>query len=367
MTSVAGHLIQARFPVPRRHMKGLVNAKMLAEFVDNKKRLISTTQPDNLLYNSSAQRENLNYLALPNGRDTLAACCLEELGKALAVSQVGGVTSGDGRAICKEQLQRIVQVYFSMEIENTQSTVYFIHERVGNGLFAAINTSEQQTVPSSLAQLVTCRKIEPSLQRFFANIKGIMAVGAFTHGYSAITMEAPELSEQTVYKVFVHVGKSVTQKNIVSKFSKVLEMDAVLYHTNAWTQDCHSIYIISKQQVSMIRDEKTHNQTAMGKRSKFGEYLVMMQIGVHPTTIESHGHTLGVVGHAMHSYCASCKAGCVMCYHRGLLIWMQYLHFDEGRPTPKPVTISFCSWVPSSRSKRNCSNTNPVSKLKIEK
>jgi len=48
-------------------------------------------------------------------------------------------------------------------------------------------------------------------------------------------------------------------------------------------------------------------------------------------------------------------------------MWMQHLHWGEGRPTPKPVTSSFCSWVPGSRSKRNCSTVEPASKLFIEK
>ena len=120
---------------------------------------------------------------------------MEELGKAMVVAQVGGVACRDVRAICKEQLQRIVQVYLSMEIGNTQSTLYFNQECGGNGLFATINTSKQQTVSSILAQLVNCREIEPSLQRFFADIKGIMIVGGFIDDYLTIAMEAPELSE----------------------------------------------------------------------------------------------------------------------------------------------------------------------------
>ena len=33
----------------------------------------------------------------------------------------------------------------------------------------------------------------------------------------------------------------------------------------------------------------------------------------HLRPVKSHGHTLGVVGHMMHSYCASCKAGLGIC------------------------------------------------------
>ena len=119
-----------------------------------------------------------------------------------------------------------------MEVENTKSTVYFNHEHGINGLFATINTGKRQTVPSILAQLVNCSKFKPSLQRFFANIKGITTVGGFIGDYLPIVVEAPELSEQTIHKAFLCVGKSMTQKNIDSALSKVLEMDAVLYHTN---------------------------------------------------------------------------------------------------------------------------------------
>ena len=43
------------------------------------------------------------------------------------------------------------------------------------------------------------------------------------------------------------------------------------------------------------------------------------------------------------SYCATCKVGDGMCYHRGLLLWIHYLYWDEERPTPKPANSSFCS------------------------
>ena len=189
-----------------------------------------------------------------------------------------------------------------MAIENTGSTVYFNRESCGNGLFVTINTSEWQTVPSILAQFLNCREFEPSLQRFLANIKGIMADGGFIDDYLTIAMEAPELSEQTIHKAFIHVGESVAQNNIVSALLKVLEMNTVLYHTNACAEDSHSIYIFLKQQASTVRNEKTHSETVMGEKPKLAEYLVMLQVSVNPTTIELHGHTLGAVGHGIRSY-----------------------------------------------------------------
>ena len=92
-----------------------------------------------------------------------------------------------------------------------------------------------------------------------------------------------------------------------------------------------------------------------------------MQISVNPTTIESHGHTLGVMAHMMRSYCAACKAGCGICYHRASLMWMQHLHWGEGRPVQKPSTSSFCAWFPGSNAKRNCATVLPAGNITIEK
>ena len=143
-------------------------------------------------------------------------------------------------------------------------------------------------------------------------------------------------------------------------------MDQVLYHANAWSDDGKSMFILSKQRASQTRDEKTRNKTDAGEKPLLAEYLVMMQVMVRPTTQESHGHTLGHVRHIMRSYCAACKAGCGMCYHRAGLLWMQHLHWGEGRPTPKPATSSFCSWIPGSRGPRNCSTLMPAGNLMIE-
>ena len=146
----------------------------------------------------------------------------------------------------------------------------------------------------------------------------------------------------------------------------LLEMDSILCHAVA-SGDSGSIYIVSKQRASQVRDEQTRHKTPFGEKPKLAEYLVLMQCMVAPTTVEEHGHELGRMTRVMRSYCASCKAGGGMCYHRASLLWMQYHHWGEGRPTPKPVTSALCSWIPGSRAKRTCSSVVPAGKLMIEK
>ena len=157
-----------------------------------------------------------------------------------------------------------------------------------------------------------------------------------------------------------------SRKNIRDGLHKVLESEEVIYHGVA-SEDSRSIYILSKQRASMTRDQATRNKTGYGEKPKLAEYLVAMQLMVEPTCVASHGHNLGIVTHIMRSYCVSCKAGSGMCYHRAALLWMQYNHWGEGRPTPKPATSAFCSWVPGSRARRTCSTVLPAAKQMIER
>ena len=121
----------------------------------------------------------------------------------------------------------------------------------------------------------------------------------FINNFATIALEAPELREDFIHKSFVHVGESVTQKNIWSGLRAVLEMDDILYHAVAHSEDNKSIYIVSKQRASQVRDENTRNKTGIGEKPKLAEYLVMMQLLVQPTTFKSHGHTLGLILHVM--------------------------------------------------------------------
>ena len=107
----------------------------------------------------------------------------------------------------------------------------------------------------------------------------------------------------------MHVGESVVAKNMALLLAKVLGMEKVIYHSISWAGDQESIYNILKQQVSQVRDKKTHNKTAVREKPKLVEYLVMVQSLVCPTTIGSHGHMLGIVGHVMRFYCVVCKDG----------------------------------------------------------
>ena len=139
----------------------------------------------------------------------------------------------------------------------------------------------------------------------------------------------------------------------------------MLYHSIARADN--SVIILSKQRASMSKDETTRKLTDNGERPMAQEYLVLAKVLVQPTTESSHGHNLGICTNLISSYCMACKAGMGMCYHRAGLLYMQMLHWGEGRPTAKPATSSWCSWIPGSRGERSCKTTAPASESARER
>ena len=364
--SVSGRRIKSASRATHQHMNGELDPKTSKEFTPDQKKMIESVQPHNLLHNSAAPREDINGLSLPEGKATVDKCTVDEL-KAMVIARGGNVTGKDGKALPKPELVRIVRAYLLLEKQNTKHTVYFKRDRKNNGIFAKIDTSERKSVKQIVDSLVKCGEHEARVQRLFSDVQQLYGDGSFIEDFDTISLAAPEMSEDFIREAFLDVGEDVSQKNIVSGLTKVLEMDTVLYHAIAWSADKKSMFIVSKQRASMVRDEKTRHKTAVGEKPKLAEYLVMVQLRVIPTEQSTHGHTLGKFTKILSHYCAACKAGSGMCYHKSGCCWMQHLHWGEGRPTPMPATSKFASWIPGSRSARLCSTTEIASKQQRER
>ena len=194
----------------------------------------------------------------------------------MVISRGGNVTGRNGSALSRAQLQATVRAYLSLEKENSKHTVYFKRDRIRNGIFADIDTSKRNSVPQIVEQLVRVPEFEPSLHKFFLDLLSLVKEDGFIDDYSTIAMEAPEIREEFIHESFVHVGESVNQKNIWAGLMKVLEMESVLYHAVASSADGQSLYILSNQRASQVRDENTRNKTEYCEKPRLAEYLVMM-------------------------------------------------------------------------------------------
>ena len=130
----------------------------------------------------------------------------------MVIARGGNVTGRDGKALRREELQRIVRAYLAMEVENSRVTAYFNREKYKNGVFASIDTTERQSIPQIVDQLVRCCEFEKSLQHFFTDVGALLESGDFVDDYSTIAYEAPELSESFIHKSFVHVGERLRKR-----------------------------------------------------------------------------------------------------------------------------------------------------------
>lgn len=121
-------------------------------------------------------------------------------------------------------------------------------------------------------------------------------------------------------------------------------------------------------EASLKTDKKTRKEVNEGERPLRKEYLTMMKMLVEPTTVAQHGHTLGIASSFMETYCGACPAGASgMCLHISETSFVQYHHWTEGRPTPRPKTDSWCEWTKRGASSWRPSASKPVSALKISK
>ena len=357
--NLAGQVVELPCRRNHQHMKGENHPRTKEPYSTAESEALQMLAPHNLLHNSCADRTKIRGLSFPQGKSSVKELKVDEL-KAMIIARGGSVTDKEGNAMRKEALSRMVEAYLSMENQNTKHTVFFDRSRDKNGIFSSVDISKRTSVPDSIRALLRIDTFEPALKSFFTDILRLFEQDRFTDDWNTIVLEAPEVTEKMIHNAFIHVGLSENQKNIVSGLKSVMELDKVVYHAIAHSEDGSSLYVLSKQRASMLKNQQTRKDTGYGERPEAKEYLVMAQLMVEPTTDPSHGHTLGLCTRVQRSYCAECKAGFGMCYHRAGLLWMQMLHWGEGRPTEKPATSDYCSWIPGSRTQRTCSTIQPA-------
>ena len=348
------------------HMVGYIDPKTGAAFTGDQNKHLERMKSHNLLHKSYVDKEQINGLSLPEGKATAAKCTVDEL-KAIIIARGGTVTGKDGNALKRNELICLVNRYFRFEKQNTINAVYFDRSRKGNGIFTKLDTGGRVSVPGIINNLLKTGEHEPSIQKLFTDLLQSFEQGKVTDDYTTISLSAPDLKENFIWESFAHVGDSTSQKTIRDGLWKVMEMQERIYHAIVNADDGKSMYIISKQQASQTHDETTRKKTPAGEKPLRAEYLVMMHLAIQKTTQASHGHTLGLVVRIMRSYCGLCKAGCGMCIHRSGALWMQHMHWGEGRPTPKPPTADFCPWVPGSNCERTCTTLLPACRTTIQK
>ena len=103
IVSVSGRVIEESNANTICHLNGNSDPKTRSEFTPAQKMTIESFHHHNLLHNSTAKREEINELSLPEGKATLNECKVDEL-KVMVIARGGGVTAKGGKALSKSEL-----------------------------------------------------------------------------------------------------------------------------------------------------------------------------------------------------------------------------------------------------------------------
>lgn len=363
LVSIAGAVLRERNKDMTQHMLGEVNPKNKAPWTTKEQNAIEKIHAHNLVHNSSADRTKIPQHSLPEGVEDIHGCRVNQL-KNIVISH-GGTCTGEGRSYNKQELMRYSAAHLLIEQENPIFTQVFNRTQDNNGTFVTIDTSERKSVPQILDQLIRTGDCEKSLTKFFEDVMAYLHEEKFTDDFETIVQTAPELEEHFIYDAFAHVGDSQSQKSIARGLQSCMQYNSLLYHAMAFADDKKSIYLVGKQRASQNRDDKSSKPT---EKDNFQEYLTMVQISIQPTTMNSHGHELGVCNHVLRKFCVRCKAGCGMCYHISALLNVQRHHWGPNRPTAKPSTTDLCGWYPGATWQNRTANlTEPASRIQRQK
>ena len=77
--------------------------------------------------------------------------------------------------------------------------------------------------------------------------------------------------------------ESLSHKNIGVALSRVLGMTKLLFHAVVFSADKTKMYVLSKQEGSMKKDEKTRKDGKHGEGPSFQNSLVFLVLEVVPT------------------------------------------------------------------------------------
>jgi 5'-3' exonuclease len=341
----------------RAHMSGLLNPRTLEPFSTAEQALLDSYDPSQVTHSSKVDPSSVAGGTLP---DIPERCGVDALRSFLTAR--GATSSGHLRA----ELVVFVQAYLNMEEEIPP----VLFDRSANSGFELKSIpSKHGTLPTAiLTALLKDPQIAESkepfaLRPFFELIMAQYAASTMMDSKDSIILNSPELEPWLIQRLYCHLGGGDEKKAMKESFSKFVDQDGVIYHAMGILDG--SIIIVSKQRASLVKDESTRKTTGEGEKPLAKEYMSFVELFTRPTTVSDDGHELGIVTGIGRTWCPCC-AGRACCVHLGMAIWSHLHHWAPDRPTDKPVTSSFCSWISGSK-KRVAEVSGGISSLAFVK
>jgi hypothetical protein len=351
------------------HMAGRLDPRTKQPYSQEIEFLLGAYDPSNALHNSVAADVPLAARSADGQIEDLDNLSVQQL-KVRIHARGGNLTDHEGKALTRIKLLQLLRAWECVDSEvPTVRQHYFDRNTASNGIFARIDTNNGANVLDIINKLCDDPSFFTGQGSFFYNIRELLRADKFLSDLSENMVECPDLPADIIYTYFAHIGFSKQQKNVRKSFQRSLDLEAsdLIYHAVArhQTDRGDNLYLISKQQASYDKDEKTRKKTPIGEKPMPSTYLALIEYALRPTTVDKEGHLNGCVTHIVRAFCALCKAGGGgSCIHIAQASWVQH-HLSNQRRSDKGSTCDLCSFL--QRTKRKASVTQPASNLQCIK
>ena len=350
------------------HMKGRCDARSGESFCESDKLALASLKAHELLHNATMDPTSLVGVNLPPGKASVDDCTKAEL-RAMISVRGGNTTSEAGNDYVKADLVRIVKRFLHLEANRPPLQRFHDRNKHTNGFFLKLKITEKVPAQTAFKQLVasaTFQRKFPVLYNMIKFVNEKMEKEVMIDDFDDICTKAPELPGYVIEREFAAVGDSGHSKNLAGSLKRKLAQPRALYHANVFSDDKKHLFIVSKGEASLTKDEKTRKMTARGEKPLPEQYITVLKLRVEPTNIPERGHSLGILTALENSYCFNCTAGQGGCYHTTMALHGQQQFWNSNRPLDKPKTSALCAWKEGGTPDKTLV-TAPISELVCQK
>ena len=333
----SGRVKTAASDTSRKHMNGELNPRTGEPFSATDQAELDGLDPSELSMPSQVPESQLAAAReLPDAPTTAQA-------QQFIVS-FGGSTSQSGKALTAAEAKEKALEYreFSKEVPMLR-----VDRSRQGGLWLNAGVTSKTENKGTIKELLLGKEIDKvkhmNLRSFLQEVYGLYESGSFITDYDEIVSSSPELSGHVLRNFLAPLGsQSDSTKAINQARKRASEPTELLYHAIARAPGGERAFISSKQRASMKSD-------AAAKSGDHGEaperkpYMTITELCFDATDAEEDGHDLGRVYAVGRAWC-TCVDGSVECGHKGASIETQRLHWNEGRPEPKPTHFDRKQW-----------------------
>jgi hypothetical protein len=340
----------------KNHAMGLVDPRSGNVFDEKANTTLNSYLTHNVLHRSTLIPDEVKDYGLPTGRTSIEHCTVQEL-RAIINARDGNTVLENGQVMNKATLLKTIKAYINLEVSAPCLVQPYDKNPATSGTYLKdLDMAHSATIHHHFIQILGTpfvnREVNRALKVELETAHVLWKEKKFIEDFEEIALESPELRPELIYKRFGHIGESMSSKNIGVALQRTLGMEKLIFHAIAASHDKSKLYLLSKQEASYSKDEKTRSKVEHGERPEFKQYLLFLVLEVEPTGAK-YGHTLGKIVDICHAYCAYCTAGLGNCYHCVKALWLQYHHWGEDRKTQRPVTMDFCTWLQAKRNSHN--------------